>query len=128
MNEKNIILIAALGFGAFFLLTRKASAATVSPYTLGAGTGAAQTAAPSTKNTLLTGLLGIAGGLITQNRASTQNNPYSFATDFSAANEVYAYDYKTDFGNIWGTSEDYGLSNDNTGMGLSTSGGLGFRL
>ena len=83
MNEKNIILIAALGFGAFFLLTRKPAAATVSPYTLGAGTGAAQTAAPSTKNTLLTGLLGLAGGLIQQNRATAAPTAQSTLADFA---------------------------------------------
>lgn len=124
MNEKNIILIAALGFGAFFLLTRKASAAAVRPYQPGSG-AQTQATAPSTKNTLLTGLLGIAGGLISQSRAqaapSAQQSLADFAWagfggDFSAVNTPYTSPTMSsaaqgvDYGNLgnpfdpqWGT-------------------------
>lgn len=57
MNEKNIILIAALGFGAYFLMTRKAAAARLPQ----SGTGAAKTqnSQPSASNTLIAGGIGL---------------------------------------------------------------------
>lgn len=58
MNEKDIILLAALGFGAYYMLTRRAVAGSVM---IPAGAGAAQTQnnQPSTKNTLIAGALGL---------------------------------------------------------------------
>lgn len=58
MNEKNILLLAALGFGAYFILTRKAAAAAARPPT-GAGAAQTQHAAPSTEQTLISGGLSL---------------------------------------------------------------------
>lgn len=98
MNEKDIILLAALGFGAYFLLTRKASAGGV---LIPAGAGAAQTqnAQPSAQNTLISGGLGLLsqwlGNRATSQQIATEQASeiayYGAAPDGQAVNVAQAY-------------------------------------
>lgn len=71
MNEKDIILLAALGFGAYYLLTRKASAAGGSFIPAGAGAAQTQTSQPSTQATLINGGFGLLSQWL-GNRATAQ--------------------------------------------------------
>lgn len=98
MNEKDIILLAALGFGAYYMLTRKASAQAAR---IPAGSGAAQTQnnQPSTKDTLLAGGLGLLsqwmGSRATQQQIDTELASeiayYGAAPDGQAVNVAQQY-------------------------------------
>lgn len=96
MNEKNILLIAALGLGAFFLLTRKTAAAAAAPrrpVTPSAG-AATQSQPPSQKTALIAGGLGLLSQIMGKAAPSAQQDIFDFAyksyvpngLDFAAVN------------------------------------------
>jgi hypothetical protein len=99
MNEKNIILLAALGFGAYYLLTRRAAAATGSYVPAGAGAAQTQNNQPSTKNALIEGGFGLLsqwlGNQPTQQQINTELASeiayYGAAPDGQAVNVAQAY-------------------------------------
>lgn len=79
MNEKNIVLLAALGFGAYFIMSGKLGATTKRPTAPAAG-AATQSQQPNTgnslQNTVLAGGLGIISQLLGRSSSPT---PYQDA-------------------------------------------------
>jgi hypothetical protein len=121
LDTNNIIMLAAIGFGAYFLVTRQAGAATVRPVATTtaqqAAAAANQKAANANKNAAYAGLLGAGIGALsnwfgssTSAPAATPGAYYSGGQDMFAVNPVIqSLPYGSDgFGEL--NSGDFGSS------------------